>query len=274
VSGHLYIVGTPIGNLQDMTLRAIETLKKADLIACEDTRHTKILLDEYSIDTATTSYHKFNLTAKTRFLLNQLKGGKDVALVSDAGMPGVSDPGYELVKSAGREGIKVEVIPGPSAVTAAVSVSGLDAGRFVFEGFLPTSTAERRDRLDELMEEERAIVIYEAPHRLLATLSELEKRLGDRNVVIARELTKKFEEVTRGRVSDIIDSFSKRKPKGEFVIVIEGAKISKKELGDPELLVRDMMKAGLPRSEAVKIAAKRLDVSKNQLYRATLNTLK
>ena len=273
MSGILYIVGTPIGNLQDITLRAMNILGKVDLIACEDTRHTKGLLNKYSIATPATSYHKFNIKAKTKHLIGQLEAGKNIALVSDSGMPGISDPGQELIQAATQAGIKIEVVPGPTAAISALSVSGIGMGRFVFEGFLPTGTADRKKRLQALAKEERTVILYEAPHRLVRTLMDLNDSLGDRYICIARELTKKFEELSRGKISDLIDKYRKVKPKGEFVIVIEG----KEELRKPEereegkMLVGDLVSAGMQRSEAVKIVAKRLNVPKNTLYKATLN---
>jgi 16S rRNA (cytidine1402-2'-O)-methyltransferase len=276
----LYIVGTPIGNLKDITLRAIDVLKSVDLIACEDTRRTKTLLDRYSIRKPTTSYHKFNIKAKTKHLIGQLKLGKNIALVSDSGMPGISDPGQELIQAAAQAGIKIEVVPGPSAAISAISVSGIGTGRFVFEGFLPTGTADRKKRLQALAKEGRTVILYEAPHRLVKTLTDLYDNLGDRYICIARELTKKFEEQIRGSVSEMIDKFVKVKPRGEFVIVIEGkeeleerGEIEVKRLRGEEVkkLMGDLIGEGVSKSRVVKILAKRLNVPKNQLYRETLN---
>ena len=276
----LYIVGTPIGNLKDITLRAIDALKSVDLIACEDTRRTKILLDRYSIKKPTTSYHKFNIKSKTKYLTGQLKLGKNIALVSDSGMPGISDPGQELIQAAAQAGIKIEVVPGPSAAISALSVSGIGTGRFVFEGFLPTGTADRKKRLQALAKEGRTVILYEAPHRLVKTLTDLYDNLGDRYICIARELTKKFEEQIRGSVSEMIDKFVKVKPRGEFVIVIEGkeeleerGEIEVKRLRGEEVkkLMGDLIGEGVSKSRVVKILAKRLNVPKNQLYRETLN---
>ena len=271
MAGHLYIVGTPIGNTQDITIRAIEVLKSVDLIACEDTRHTKILLHKHGIKTPTTSYHKFNIKAKTGYIIDKIKQGRKVALVSDAGMPGISDPGQELVKAAASENIKVEVVPGASALISALSVSGLKTDRFAFEGFLPVKPSSRRELLQFLANEERTIVLYEAPHRIVRTLEDLKENFGDRNICIARELTKKFEEVSRGKIAELIKKFSSSKPRGEFVIVIEGEKSVEKVKVDPELLVKDLVESGISKSNAVKIVAKRLKVSKNELYRTTLN---
>ena len=269
-AGHLYIVGTPIGNIQDITFRAVEVLKLSDLIACEDTRHTKILLDKYEIGTPTTSYHKFNIKTKTAFIINKIKEGKRVALVSDAGMPGISDPGQELVKAAVDENIRIEVIPGASALISAISVSGLKVDRFAFEGFPPVKPSARKEFFKGLANEERTIIIYEAPHRILSTLAELKEHFGDRNMCAARELTKKFEEVIRGRISELIKKFALAKPRGEFVLIIEGEKAPDKVSVDPQILVDDLVEAGVPKSTAVKIVANRLKVPKNLLYRTTL----
>jgi 16S rRNA (cytidine1402-2'-O)-methyltransferase len=271
VAGHLFIVGTPIGNTQDITIRAIETLRNADLIACEDTRHTKILLDKFDIKTQTTSYHKFNIRTKTGYIIDKIKQGKKVALVSDAGMPGISDPGQELVKAAASENIKVEVVPGASALISALSVSGLNTDRFAFEGFLPAKPSSRKEFLQSLANEERTIVLYEAPHRMLRTLEDMKEHFGDRYICVARELTKKFEEISRGKITEMIKKFSSARPRGEFVIVIEGDKAIEKVKVDPELLVKDLVESGISKSKAVKIVAKRLRVSKNELYRTTLN---
>ncbi len=240
------------------------------LIACEDTRHTKILLDRYGIKTPTTSYHKFNTKTKTSYIINKIKAGMDVALVSDAGMPGISDPGQELVSSAALENIKIEAVPGASALICALSISGLRTDRFTFEGFLPVKPSSRKELLQALAKEERTITLYEAPHRLLKTLEEIKDHCGDRNICVARELTKKFEEVTRGRISELIKRFSSSKPRGEFVLVIEGGKAAKEVKVDPEKLVADLIASGVPKSNAVKIVANRLKVPKNELYRTTL----
>lgn len=275
MDGRLFIVGTPIGNLQDITLRAIETLRSVDLIACEDTRHSKILLDKYSIKKPTTSYHKFNIKTKTRSIISRLKQGKNIALVSDAGMPGISDPGQELIKAAIDEEIRVEVIPGPSAAISALSISGLRTDKFCFEGFLPSKKSERIKALNQLSGETRTIIFYETPHRLVQTLNDIKQYLGDRNICVAREITKKFEEVSRGKVSEMIRKFTESKPRGEFVIIIEGIKglkAKKGRKGNEEYikLIKDMIRAGLSRNDAVKIIAKRLNVPKNELYRASL----
>ncbi len=218
----LYLVSTPIGNLEDITLRALRTLKEVDVIAAEDTRRTSNLLKFYDIQKPLTSYYDHNKERRAGELIQKLKTGKSIALVSDAGTPGISDPAYYLVRIALREGIRVIPIPGPSAPIAALQVSGLPPDRFAFEGFLPRKKGRRESRLKELREEERTILLFEAPHRLLATLRCILEVLGDRNAAICRELTKKFEEVLRGKVSELIRELEKRRPRGELVIVLEG----------------------------------------------------
>ncbi len=217
----LYIVSTPIGNLKDITLRAIEVLKSVDLIAAEDTRHSKILLNHYQIKTPLTSYYEYNKITKGGYLLGLLKEGKNMALISDAGTPGISDPGFAIIKMAIENNIPVCAIPGPSAIIAGLVISGLATDKFIFEGFLPPKSAARQKRLQELSQEKRTICFYESPHRLLKTLNDILETLGDVNVVCVRELTKKFEEVKRGRVSEIGQYFTNKKPRGEFIIYIK-----------------------------------------------------
>ena len=221
-SGTLYLVSTPIGNLEDITLRALRVLKEVDLIAAEDTRKTGFLLKNYSISNRFTSYHDFNKEKKVHSLLQELKSGKSIALVSDAGTPGISDPAFLLVKLAIQGGIKVESVPGPTAFVCALVISGLPTDKFVFEGFLPAKAGKRRKRILELSEEKRTLIFYESPHRILVTLEELINILGDRRVCVARELTKKFEEVKRGKLTEIEAYFKATKLRGEFVIIVEG----------------------------------------------------
>ena len=220
MSGILYVVATPIGHLQDITLRAIETLKAADLIACEDTRHSAVLLKAHGIHAPTTSYHSYSTAAKADRLLEALRQGKRVALISDAGSPGISDPGSALVQQAIDAGIPVTVIPGASAVLPALVLSGFPTDRFLFEGFLPVKPGARRTRLEALAEEPRTVVLYESPHRLLKALAEIEQVFGDIRLSVSRELTKQFEETRRERVSALRAHFTQRPPKGEFVIVL------------------------------------------------------
>lgn len=220
--GILYPVGTPIGNLKDISLRALEVLGKVDLIACEDTRHTRKLLSHYDIHTTLTSFYQQNQFQKTPYLIRCLKNKQDIALVSKAGMPGISDPGCYLIKEAIKEEIKIVPVPGPTALTVALIASGLPTESFVFEGFVGRSRAQRKKKLNQLKKEKRTIVLYEAPHRIRKILPEIEEIMGDRKMVIARELTKKFEEVMRGRVSELEAVFQKKEPRGEFTLIIEG----------------------------------------------------
>ena len=215
----LYIVSTPIGNLQDITFRAVETLKSVDLIAAEDTRHTKILTSHYNITTPLTSYFEHNKIKKADYLIGLLKEGKDIALVTDAGTPGISDPGYQLIKLAQQRDIAIVVVPGATALIAALSISGMPAHAFVFEGFLPVKSAARKKRLAALSNETRTVIIYESPHRLIKCLTDIAGVLGDPTVVCCRELTKKFEEVKRARACELIEYFSSHKPRGEFVLI-------------------------------------------------------
>jgi len=216
--GKLFVVATPIGNLKDITFRALEVLKEVDLIACEDTRKTKILLERYKIKTPLISYHQYSRVRRINYLINQLKSDHDVALVTEAGTPGIADPGQKLIEETVKSKIKVVCLPGPSAVTAALSVSGFKTDEFLFLGFLPKKKG-RKKLIQDLKKEKRTLVIYESPYRILKTLQELKLNLGDREAMVARELTKKFEEVYRGKLSKIIN---KIKTKGEFVIVIKG----------------------------------------------------
>ena len=218
--GKLFIIATPIGNLADITLRAIETLKNADLIACEDTRHSKILLDKYDIQTPTISYHQHSRLTKIDYLISQLKSGKNIALITDAGTPGISDPGVKLIQKVLEDKIEIVSIPGPTAFVAALSISGFSLKEFLYLGFLPKKKG-RQSLLARLKNEKRTIVFYESPYRIIKTLNELQENLGGREIVVVRELTKKFEEIYRGQINEVID---KIKPKGEFVVIIKGEK--------------------------------------------------
>lgn len=218
----LFIVATPIGNLEDITFRAVRILSEVDLIAAEDTRRTKILLTRYNINTPMTSYHKFNIKAKTSHLIDLLKQGKSMALVSDAGMPGISDPGYELIRESVHHNIRVEPIPGPSAAITALAVSGLPTDKFIFEGFLPKKPGKKIKKLKELKSEKGTVIIYESPYRLVKTLEDVKEILGNRQVAVCRELTKKFEEIIRGKAGDVLEKLKGRKIKGEVVVVVAG----------------------------------------------------
>lgn len=218
-AGILYLVATPIGNLGDITLRALEVLKSADLIACEDTRHSKILLDHYGIRKPLVSCFDFSEKKRAPELIARIKNGENIALISDAGTPGIADPGYRVVAEAINQGIRIETLPGPSAFLAALTLSGLPTDRFIFEGFFPVKEGQKKRKLEELKSEERTVIFYESPHRLLKTLEVIRQVLGDAPVVIVREISKKFEEVVRGPSANILDHFSGKKVRGEFVIL-------------------------------------------------------
>mgnify|MGYP001765542065 CR=1 FL=1 len=265
----LYVVATPIGNLEDVTLRAIRVLKEVGLIAAEDTRRTRLLLDHYGIQTPMTSYYEHNKTAKLAYLLRMVEQ-KDMALVSEAGMPGISDPGYELVAAAARQGIPVVAIPGPSAIVSAVAVSGLPADQFVYLGFLPRRKAERVRLLEEVARETRPLVAFEAPHRLAAALEDVLAVLGDRRMAAARELTKLHEEVFRGTVSAAREHF--REPRGEFTLVIEGcAPAEPGEItADIEDEIRALQEKRVPAKEGVSLLSLSTGLPRKALYRAWL----
>lgn len=220
MNGTLFVVSTPIGNLEDITLRAIETLKTVDLIAAEDTRHTKILLDRYEIKTPTTSYFEYNKIKKTEYLLKVLQEGRSVALVSDAGTPGISDPGYKIIRMCIDNNITVIPIPGASGFVTALTVSGKPTDKFTFEGFLSNKSARRKNQLKKIKEEGKTAVLYESPHRIQKMLEDILEVYGDVDIVLARELTKKFEELRREKVSASIEHFKSSKPKGEFIVII------------------------------------------------------
>lgn len=215
----LYVVSTPIGNLGDMTYRAIEVLKSSDLIACEDTRRTKILCHHYQIKTPLTSYYEYNKVIKGEYILKLLQMGKRIALVSDAGTPGISDPGFTLIKSALDAGVEVVSLPGPTALISALSISGFPTHKFIFEGFLPAKRGARKKELKNLKSLKMTVVLYESPHRILKTLEDMLDVLGNRPIAIVREVTKKFEEVARGDIKTLLEKFKASKPKGEFVVV-------------------------------------------------------
>ena len=220
--GTLYLVATPIGNLEDITYRAVKVLASVDLIAAEDTRKTKILLDHYNISKPIMSYYSYNERVRAPQLVEKLLSGQSIALVSDAGTPGISDPAVHVIQQALENGISIVPIPGPTAVIAALVASGLSTDRFVFEGFLPSKKG-RKTKLESLRLESRTIILYESPHRIFKTLTDIHTFLGNRHVAVARELTKKFEEIVRGTVQSVLAELSKKSPRGEYVIIIEGA---------------------------------------------------
>jgi 16S rRNA (cytidine1402-2'-O)-methyltransferase len=218
----LYVVSTPIGNLKDITLRALETLKNVHLIAAEDTRHTRKLLAHYDIHSPLTSYFEHNKFVKGPYILRLLKEGKDIALVTDSGTPGISDPGYRLIQLAIQNNIPISAIPGPTALIDALVLSGLPSDRFIFEGYLPVKPGARKKRIGEISSEKRTVIFYESPHRLLKTLRDIQDILDEREIVILREMTKKFEEIIRGNAASLLEHFQNNLPKGEFVIVLKG----------------------------------------------------
>jgi len=265
--GILYVCATPIGNLEDITLRVLRVLGEVDLIAAEDTRHTAKLLNHYEIKTKVTSYHENNKDSKGLYLLEKLAGGSSVALVTDSGMPCISDPGRELVALCHDNGISVTVCPGASAGLAALVLSGFDARPHVFEGFLPRTGSARKKILVGVAGEKRTMVFYEAPHRLLATLEDLGKALGDREMALVREITKKFEEVAHGKISEIAGLYKDKVPKGEFVLIIKGAEGIAAEY--PEDLGEHLGKyvsQGYNEKEAMKMVAGDRGLAKSQIY--------
>jgi 16S rRNA (cytidine1402-2'-O)-methyltransferase len=270
--GCLYIVGTPIGNLEDITLRALRILKEVDLIACEDTRHTQKLLSHYNISKALVSYHEHNEMTRSPELLIQLEQGAKIALVSDAGMPLVSDPGYRLVTLCVRHRIPVVPVPGPSAVLAALAAAGLPNEEFLFVGFLPQRSGERRRMLDHLRIEERTMIFYEAPHRLAESIADVQEILGDRPACIAREVTKIHEEFLRGKLSQLVESLADRPARGEITLIVgppepsaaTGQADSTQSLSDRvDELIRQ---AKLDRKEALKLAAKERGLTRRAAY--------
>lgn len=265
--GTLYIVATPIGNLEDITLRAIRTLKEVDIIAAEDTRHTQTLLKHFSINTPLTSYHEHNERARTGQLVARLERDESVALVSDAGTPGISDPGYRLVLEAIRRGIRVVPIPGPSALIAALSASGLSTAGFNFRGFLPARKRERRSKLQELRLERYSIVVYETPHRLKESLDDIREIFGDRRMVMGREITKLHEEFLRGRISEVIAEVSRREIRGEVTLIIEGC--SDADPPSEEALreeIAELVADGLRVKEIAEVLGEKYGYSKRQIY--------
>ncbi|HEY3298902.1 MAG TPA: 16S rRNA (cytidine(1402)-2'-O)-methyltransferase [Armatimonadota bacterium] len=273
--GTLYIVATPIGNLADITLRALSTLREVDLIAAEDTRVTRNLLSHYGIDTPTTAYHQHSLGRKAEQLMEKLLEGQNVALVSDAGTPGISDPGHELIALAIDKEIPVVMIPGASALITAVVESGLPTRRFVFEGFPPRKGSERRSRFSALKCETRTMVFYESPHRVLSSLKDMLVAFGDRPIAIVREATKKFEEVHRGTICTGIECFTARQPRGEFTLVIAGCPEEDiEETVTSEEAVADALRAcldaGMSERDAAREVATACDLPRKEVYRRML----
>ena len=276
--GKLYLCATPIGNLEDITLRVLTTLKDVDLIAAEDTRHSIKLLNHFQIKTPMTSYHEYNKVEKARMLVEKMKEGLNVSLVTDAGTPGISDPGEELVRQCHAAGIAVTSLPGPAACITALTVSGLGTRRFCFEAFLPADKKERFRILEELKRETRTIIIYEAPHHLVKTLKELKEALGDRKISICRELTKRYEEVFPTTISGALERFLLEEPKGEFVFVLEGRtaeEMKREEQQEWENIpieehMERYMAAGMDKKQAMKEVARDRGISKRDVYQQLL----
>ncbi|MFQ9934172.1 MAG: 16S rRNA (cytidine(1402)-2'-O)-methyltransferase [Lachnospiraceae bacterium] len=274
MAGKLYLVATPIGNLEDITFRAIRILREADLIGAEDTRHSIRLLNHFNIKTPMTSYHEFNKIEKAKYLVGEILAGKNIAVITDAGTPGISDPGEELVKQCIEAGIEVTSVPGPAACITALTMSGQSTRRFAFEAFLPYDKKERGLILEQLKEETRTIIIYEAPHRLVKTLEELRDILGDRDITLCRELTKLHESAEKSTLSLLIDKYKNCDVKGEYVLVIAGKTFEEKRREEiasfQEITVEEHMAIyeakGMDRKEAMKQVARDRGVSKRDIY--------
>ncbi len=269
--GTLYICATPIGNLEDITLRTIRILGEVDLIAAEDTRHTVKLLNHLDIKKPLTSYHEHNVKSKGIELVEKLKSGLNIALVSDAGMPGISDPGQELVRDAVMNNIPIIVLPGPTASITALVVSGFNTDKFVFEGFLSSKKNKKREELEKIREYKMTIIIYESPHRLLSTLREISQVLPNRKLSISRELTKKYEETFRGTGIEALEKFELEGVRGEFVIIIEG---NKEEVVVDEIDIKEVLESyidkGYSNKEAIKKVSKEYNIPKNKVYSESL----
>ena len=281
MQGMLYLCATPIGNLDDMTFRVLETLKSVDLIAAEDTRNSIKLLNHFDIHTEMTSYHEYNKYDKALYLIEKMQQGQNVALITDAGTPAISDPGEVLVAECHKAGIKVTSLPGPAACITALTLSGLSTRRFCFEGFLPSSDDKkaRRRILEDLKEESRTIILYEAPHHLKAVLDDLYEALGNRKITLCRELTKKFEEVMPTTIEGAISFYKENDPRGEYVLVVEGKSLKEqdeeKRQSWQEMSIEEHMRfyeeSGVPHKEAMKKVAADRGVGKREIYQALLD---
>lgn len=278
MQGKLYLCATPIGNLEDITYRVLRTLKEVDLIAAEDTRNSIKLLNHFDIHTPMTSYHEYNKIEKAEVLIRKMQEGINIALITDAGTPGISDPGEDLVRMCYEAGIEVTSLPGPAACITALTLSGLPTRRFAFEAFLPSDKKERQAVLSELVNETRTIILYEAPHRLIKTLNELLEALGNRKMTLCRELTKKHETAFASTIEDILKFYEAQEPKGECVLVIEGksrAELVQEERARwEEMTIEEHMEVylaqGMDKKEAMKAVAKDRGVSKRDIYQALL----
>lgn len=274
MAGMLYLCATPIGNLQDMTPRVIDTLKQVDVIAAEDTRNSRKLLSAFDIHTPMTSYHEYNKVEKAEQLIGQMQNGKNIGLITDAGTPAISDPGEVLVRMCQEAGITVTSLPGPAACITALTLSGLSTRRFCFEGFLPADKKERKEILEELKNETRTIILYEAPHHLVKTLTDLSENLGNRKITLCRELTKKFETILPTTLSAALEKYEEEDPRGEYVLVLEGKSREEKKQETiaswESMSIEEHMalyeKEGLDSKEAMKKVAKDRGVGKREIY--------
>jgi len=276
MSGKLYICPTPIGNLEDMTYRTIRVLNEVDLIAAEDTRHSIKLLNHFEISKPLTSYHEHNKASKGGYLINKLLDGENIALISDAGMPGISDPGEDIIKQAIENNIEIEVLPGATASITALVGSGLETGKFAFEGFLDRDKKVRRSQLEEVKEERRTIIFYESPHRLKDTLKDMLKVLGNRKIAVNREITKKYQEIIREDIETVINIFNEKEVKGEFVLIVEGFKGEKTvqnsydDLNEREYVI-SLMQNGMDKKDAIKTVCKDRKLKKDIVYKQVLD---
>lgn len=276
MSGKLYICPTPIGNLEDMTYRTIRILNEVDLIAAEDTRHSIKLLNHFEISKPLTSYHEHNKDSKGGYLINKLLEGENIALISDAGMPGISDPGEDIIKQAIEHNIEIEVLPGATASITALVGSGLETAKFAFEGFLDRDKKVRRSQLEELKEERRTIIFYESPHRLKDTLKDMLKVLGNRRIAVNREITKRYQEIIREDIETVINIFNEKEVKGEFVLIVEGFKGEKTvqnsydDLTEREY-VATLMENGMDKKDAIKAVCKDRKLKKDVVYKQVLD---
>lgn len=276
MSGKLYICPTPIGNLEDMTYRTIRILNEVDLIAAEDTRHSIKLLNHFEISKPLTSYHEHNKDSKGGYLINKLLEGENIALISDAGMPGISDPGEDIIKQAIEHNIDIEVLPGATASITALVGSGLETAKFAFEGFLDRDKKVRRNQLEELKEERRTIIFYESPHRLKDTLKDMLKILGNRRIAVNREITKKYQEIIREDIETVINIFNEKEVKGEFVLIVEGFKGEKtvqnsyEDLTEREYVIT-LMENGMDKKDAIKTVCKDRKLKKDVVYKQVLD---
>ncbi|EJO5346139.1 16S rRNA (cytidine(1402)-2'-O)-methyltransferase [Clostridium botulinum] len=277
--GKLYVVPTPIGNLRDITIRALDILKSVDIIAAEDTRQTLKLLNHFNIKKTLISYHKFNEEDKSVNIINDLKEGKSIALVSDAGMPGISDPGWVLIKKCIEDKVKFEVLPGATAFATALVYSGMDTTKFIFKGFIPRENKNRQKLVEDIEDRMETLIFYESPHRLKECLSFLKESFGNRNISICRELTKIHEQIIRGTLEEVIEYYKEQKPKGEYVLVLEGKSIEQiekeKEMEWSNIDIQDHIKKyineGYTKKESIKLVAKDRKIAKSEVYKYSID---